>query len=49
MRRICVSRDTVGDQPMRKRSPVCEISFSTSQPEQVIHTLTRTILEKRAA
>lgn len=47
MRRICVSRDTVGDQPLRKRSPVCEIAISTNHPEQLIHLLTTTILEKR--
>lgn len=31
----------------QKRGPVCEVAFSTSQPEQVIHVLTRLILEKR--
>ena len=33
----------------QKRGPVCEIAFSTNQPEQVIHVLTKIILEKRAA
>ena len=33
----------------QKRGPVREIAFSTTQPEQLIHLLTKTIYENKAA